>query len=68
MPNDNEVQFSIAHSDAIEKMKSQLLICFVRRLGGKVSMPVAEIDNTGGVNLIMRLVDNVFTFEVQPKG
>lgn len=40
---------------AIEAMKSQLLIVMVNRLGGKISIPVSEIDATGPFLLAMQL-------------
>lgn len=40
---------------AIEAMKSQLLIVMVNRLGGKVSIPVSEVDATGSFLLAMQL-------------
>jgi hypothetical protein len=57
------------HAAAIENMKEQLLIAFLRRLGGSVAMPMAEIDDTGQLLLALRLdVDaRVFHFELQKK-
>ena len=40
---------------AIEKMKTQLLIVLVNRLGGEITIPASEIDNTGGLNLVTDL-------------
>lgn len=39
------------HAAIIELFKGQLLIALVRRLGSDVSIPVAEVDATGNVNL-----------------
>ena len=39
------------HRALIELFKGQLLIALVRRLGNDVSIPVAEVDATGNVNL-----------------
>lgn len=55
------------HSAAIEEFLPQLLIVFLKRLGGKVAIPVAEVDDTGGDLLAMKIVDRVFHFEVQRK-
>jgi hypothetical protein len=45
------------HVAMIERMKTQLLIVFLKRLGGDIRVPVAEIDNTGG---------DLFSFNVDP--
>ncbi len=58
---------SYAHQQAIEAMKSQLLIVLVNRLGGSVDIPVKEIDGTGAFNLAMSLNGDVFHFEVLKK-
>lgn len=53
----------------IAKMKEQLLIVFVRRLGGDITVPVAEVDDTGG--LVMRMdvdqVEKTFRFVIERK-
>ena len=56
-------------AEAVELMKSQLLIALVRRLGGSIIMPVTEVDATGPFNLTMSLNPDtrVFTFTVVPK-
>jgi len=51
----------------IEAMKGQLIIALIRRLGGKVSMPVEEIDATGDVNLLMEVDGATLNFEVVDK-
>jgi hypothetical protein len=54
---------------AIDSMKEQLLIVFVKRLGGKIEVPVAEVDDTEQ-DLFLISVDmqrQVFTFEVRKK-
>lgn len=55
--------------DAIEAMKGQLLIVLVERLGGEITIPVAEIDATGDRNLSMQLnrEEGSFTFKVAAK-
>lgn len=60
---------SYDHQQAIEAMKSQLLIVLFNRLGGKVEIPVSEIDGTGKFNLAMKLdaASRTFHFEVQEK-
>jgi hypothetical protein len=56
-----------AAAAAIEAMKDQLLIVLVRRLGGRIEIPCAEIDGTAGLGLALALdpTTRVFTFEVQ---
>lgn len=57
-----------AHADAIEAMLQQLLIALVKRAGGKLSVPVSEIDNTGGEMLAFRVDENrVFHFQIERK-
>lgn len=46
----------------IEAMKGQLLIVLVNRLGGKVRVPVAEIDATGDAVLSVRVEGSDFIF------
>jgi len=53
------------HAKAMEDMRDQLLIVFLKRLGGKAVIPCAEIDATGGLVLAMRIDENrVFTFSL----
>ena len=63
------LDFSQEHADLIEAMKGQLLIVLVKRLGGKATIPVAEIDNTGLDLLAVRLdvEERAFVFEVRKK-
>ncbi len=57
-----------AHADAIDSMKDQLLIVLLKRLGGNVKIPVAEIDGTGGDLVSMALTPNhEFHFVVSQK-
>jgi len=61
-------ELSGPHQAVVEAMKDQLLIVFLRRLGGRISIPVAEVDDTSGVNLTFRIdADKVFHFEVTNK-
>jgi hypothetical protein len=46
--------FSSVHAEAIRKMLPQLLILLVNRLGGRITIPVDEIDGTGKFLLAMR--------------
>lgn len=56
-----------AHADVIDAFKEQLLIVFLKRLGGKVSIPVSEVDDTGQDNLAFSVRDGVFHFETRKK-
>lgn len=62
-------ELSYAHQQAIEAMKSQLLIVLINRLGGTVDVPVAEVDGTGKFNLAFSLDPDtrIFHFAVQEK-
>lgn len=55
------------HADVLDDFKDQLLIVFLKRLGGKVSIPVAETDDTGSDLLEFSVVDGVFHFETRKK-
>lgn len=57
------------HADAIEAMLQQLLIVLIKRAGGTVNIPVAEIDDTGHDMLAMQLLPDgqTFSFSVQRK-
>lgn len=57
-------------ASALEEMRDQLLLAFVRRLGGKVKIPVAEIDQTGRYILDMAVEQGAspaFTFTLRKK-
>lgn len=43
------------HAALIDNMKDQLLIAFLKRLGGEIVMPVSEVDATG---------DSLFAFRI----
>lgn len=55
------------HAEAIDNMKDQLLLVLIARLGGKVDIPVAEIDGTGDRMLMMSLKGRTFHFELRKK-
>lgn len=55
------------HAAVLDDLKDQLLICFLKRLGGRVDIPLAEIDDTGQDLLLLRVVDRVFHFELKKK-
>ena len=56
------------HAAVMDNLKDQLLLVFLRRLGGKVSIPSEEIDNTGSLIMTLRVnKDRVFHFELKQK-
>jgi hypothetical protein len=55
------------HADLIDNLKEQLLIVFLKRLGGRVSIPVEEVDDTGHDLFALNFFDGVFNFEIQKK-
>lgn len=55
------------HAAVLDNFKDQLLIVFLKRLGGKVSIPVAEVDDTGQDLLAFAVRDGVFHFEMRKK-
>ena len=52
---------------ALEDFKDQLFIVMLNRLGGKVSIPVSEADDTGGYLVAMNIDQGIFNFEVRKK-
>lgn len=55
------------HAAFLDEFKDQLLIAFLRRLGGKVSIPVTEVDETGGFLLAFNIEDGSINFELSKK-
>jgi hypothetical protein len=45
------------HAELLDDLKEQLLIVFLKRLGGSIDIPVKEVDDTGG---------DLFAFSVDP--
>lgn len=57
------------HAEALDNLKEQLLIVFLKRLGGNLDIPVAEVDDTGQ-DLMAFSVDfekKSFHFELRKK-
>jgi hypothetical protein len=56
-------------ADLLEAMKGQLLITLINRLGGRVTIPINEVDATGGFMLHMEVdqTARTFTFTVEKK-
>lgn len=57
------------HADVLDDFKDQLMIVLLNRCtkDGKVSIPVAEVDGTGGYLVLFNVIDGVFNFEVRKK-
>ena len=60
------------HAKAIDDFKDQLLLCLVNRLAkltkdGVVTIPVSEVDNTGGLVMSMSVNDKAFNFKISGK-
>lgn len=56
------------HAAVMDDFKDQLLIVFLKRLGGKIDVPLHEVDDTGQDTLAFRIDENkVFHFEVRKK-
>lgn len=55
------------HTAALDDLKDQLLIVFMKRLGGAVSIPVSEIDDTADDLLSFNFDDGAFNFSVRRK-
>ena len=55
------------HVALLENLRDQLLIVFLKRLGGRASIPVAEIDDTDNDLFVFSIVNGKFYFEIQQK-
>lgn len=55
------------HAAILDDFKDQLLIAFVKRLGRNVSIPVAEIDETGRYTLAFSISGGQFHFQLREK-
>lgn len=55
------------HAAMLDNLKDQLLIVFLKRLGGKVSIPVSEVDDTGGDLVSFSINEGNFNFNVSKK-
>jgi len=59
------------HAELLENFKEQLLLVFVKRLakGKPLKIPVQEVDDIGGYNLVMSINQQTkeFIFEVVKK-
>jgi len=57
------------HADVLDDFKDQLLVVLLKRHAenGKVCIPVAEVDDTGGDIVSFSINDGVFNFVVSKK-
>jgi len=55
------------HAQVLENFRDQLLIALLRRNGPIVTVPIAEVDETGGYVVLMSVADGNFNFEVRRK-
>ena len=60
-------QFAPEHAAVVRDMLEQLLIVFLKRLGGKITIPVAEVDATGGDLFAFKIDGNNFHFQIEKK-
>jgi hypothetical protein len=60
-------EFSPEHAAVLDNFKDQLLIVLLNRLGGKVTIPVAEVDTTGGYLASFNIENGAFNFVVSKK-
>lgn len=51
----------------MDDLKDQLLIVFLKRLGGRVECSVREVDNTADDLLAFSLIEGRFVFELHKK-
>lgn len=58
---------AVLHADVIDDFKDQLLIAFLRRLGGRVSIPVREVDETGSFVCSFNIENGAFNFMLSEK-
>lgn len=57
-------------ADLMDNFKEQLVVCLLKRLQDKrgvVRVPVAEVDATGDVVIMLAIRNNEFIFEVKKK-
>lgn len=55
------------HAAALDNFKDQLLIALVVKAGGSLTIPVADVDATGGWVLAFAVRDGAFHFEARRK-
>lgn len=55
------------HAAVLDDFKDQLLIVLIKRLGGRVDIPVAEVGATGSHILSFSVEDRIFKFVLGSK-
>ena len=55
------------HAALVDNLKEQLLIVFLKRMGGTASIPISEVDDTGQDLFTFSVRDGVFHFELRKK-
>lgn len=55
------------HAAVLDDLKDQLLIVLLKRLGGNVSIPIAEVDDTGSNLVTFSVWGGAFHFTVSKK-
>lgn len=58
------------HGEVLEDFLDQILIALLKRLAdteGRVQIPLAEVDATGGSVVLFSVADRIFHFEVRKK-
>lgn len=56
-----------AHGEMARMIMPQLCIVLLKRLGGEVTVPVSELDDTGSDLMVLSLNDGVFQFQLEKK-
>ena len=51
----------------LDQVKGQLLIVLLKRLGGDVTLPITEVDDTGRDMLALQVVDGAIRLVIQRK-
>lgn len=62
MDNERAAKFVQDHAMGVQRLKDQLLICLVKRAGGRVEIPVSEVDDTGQDLLSMEVDHSLRSF------
>lgn len=60
-------QDSPEHAAVMENFRDQLLIALVQKLGSKVTIPVSDIDATGGYLLLMAVNPETREFQLEAR-
>ena len=62
-----EVFGSPEHAALVDDLKEQLLIVFLKRLGGRLECSLAEVDDTSQDMFVLSFRDGRFLFEIERK-